>query len=92
MLGHKAVSVSLMAVIRPDKVTDKGFGALIDLARAQLAAAEAKLALDPNEELQKLLDRAVEAFESGLELIENGNNRGVQLVWRAAVVGAVIAS
>ena len=92
MLGHKAVSVSLMAVIRPDKVTDKGFGALIDLARTQLAAAEAKLALDPNEELQKLLDRAVEAFESGLELIENGNNRGVQLVWRAAVVGAVIAS
>jgi hypothetical protein len=92
MLGHKAVNVSLMAVIRPDKVTDKGFGALIDAARAELAAAEAKLTLEPNEELQKLFDRAVEAFESGLELIENGNNRGVQLVWRAAVVGAVIAN
>jgi hypothetical protein len=92
MLGHKAVNVSLMAALRPDKITDRGFQALIDLAGAELEAARAALALEPNEELQKLLNRAVEAFESGVVLIESGNKRGIQLVWRAAVVGAVIAN
>ena len=92
MLGHKAVNVSLMAVIRPDRVTDVGFEALIDLAEAELAAARAVLDLEPNEELEKLLGRAVAAFESGVELIRSGNNRGIHLVWKAAVVGAVIAN
>jgi hypothetical protein len=92
MLGHKAVNVSLMAVIRPDKVTDVGFEALIAAAEAELAAARAALDLEPNEELEKLLSRAVEAFESGVELIRSGNDRGIHLVWKAAVVGAVIAS
>ncbi len=92
MLGQKAVSVSLMAVVRPDGVTDEEVSALIELAEAELEAARAALALEPNEELQKLLNRAVAAFETGVQHIENGNTRGIQLVWRAAVVGAVIAS
>ena len=92
MLGHKAVSVWLMAVIRPDKATDVGFQAIIDLAKAKLEAARVALELEPNENLQKLLNRAVEAFESGMELLENGNDRGIHLIWKAAVVGAVIAN
>ncbi len=92
MLGHKAVSVSLMAVVRPDGVTDDEVRALIELAESQLEAARAALALEPNEDLQKLLNRAVEAFEAGVRHIENGNTRGIQLIWKAAVVGAVIAS
>ena len=62
---------------------------LIDLAQSELAAA---LALEPNEDLEKLLNRAVAAFESGVQYVENGNTRGIQLIWRAAVVGALIAS
>jgi len=92
MLSHKAVSVSLMAVIRTDKVTDVGFEALIELAEAELAAARAALDIESNEELEKLLSRAIEAFESGVELIRSGNDRGIHLVWKAAVGGAVIAS
>ena len=92
MLGQKAVSTSLMAVVRPEGVTDDEIRALIDLAESELAAARAALALEPNEDLQKLLERAVQALESGIEQIENGNTRGIQLIWRAAVVGAVIAS
>ena len=102
IFGHKAVSVSLMAVIRPDRVTDdriraltdvasSEFQVLIDLAEAELEAAKAALELDPNEFFEKLLTRAVAAFETGVEHIENGHPRGIQLIWRAAVAGAVIA-
>ena len=102
IFGHKAVSVSLMAVIRPDQVTDdriraltdvasSEFQVLIDLAESELEAAKAALELEPNEFFEKLLTRAVAAFEAGVEHIENGNPRGIQLIWRAAVVGAVIA-
>ena len=103
MFGHKAVSVSLMAVIRPDGETDEKIRALfdlagsvieglIDLAEAQLEAARIALELEENEYLEKLLTRAQTAFESGVEHVENGNPRGVQLIWRAAVVGAVIVN
>ena len=102
IFGHKAVSMSLMAVIRPDRVTDdriraltdvasSEFQVLIDVAWAELEAAKAALELDPNEFFEKLLTRAVAAFETGVEHIENGHPRGIQLIWRAAVVGAVIA-
>ena len=102
ILGHKAVGVSLTAVIRPDRVTDdriraltdvanSEFQVLIDLAEAELAAARAALELEPNEFFEKLLKRAVMAFETGVEHLRNGNPRGIQLIWRAAVVGAVIA-
>ena len=102
IFGHKAVSVSLTAVIRPDRVTDdriraltdvanSEFQVLIDLAETELAAARAALDEEPNEYFEKLLKRAVVAFETGVELVENGHPRGIQLIWRAAVVGAVIA-
>ena len=102
ILGHKAVGVSLTAVIRPDRVTDNRiraltdvanseFQVLIDLAEAELAAARAALELEPNEFFEKLLKRAVMAFETGVDHLRNGNPRGIQLIWRAAVVGAVIA-
>ena len=102
ILGHKAVSMSLTVVIRPDRVTDdriraltdvanSEFQVLIDLAEAELAAARAKLDDEPNEYFEKLLTRAVTAFETGVKLVENGHPRGIQLIWRAAVVGAVIA-
>ncbi len=102
IFGHKAVSVSLMAVIRPDQVTDdriraltdvasSEFQVLIDLAEAELEAAKAALELEPNEFFEKLLTRAVAAFETGVEHLRNGHPRGIQLIWRAAVVGAVIA-
>ena len=69
IFGHKAVSMSLMAVIRPDRVTDdriraltdvasSEFQVLIDLAEAELKAAKAALELDPNEFFEKLLTRA----------------------------------
>ena len=102
-MGHKAVSVSLMAVIRPDPVTDarirsitdvatSEFRFLVDVARAELQAARVALEQEPNEFFEKLLNRAVEAFETGLKHLENGNPRGIQLIWRAGVVGAVIAN
>jgi hypothetical protein len=102
IFGHKAVGVSLTAVIRPDQVTDdriraitdvanSEFQVLIDLAEAELAAARAALDEEPNEYFEKLLTRAVTAFETGVEHLRNGNPRGIQLIWRAAVVGAVIA-
>ena len=92
-----------MAVIRPDRVTDdriraltdvanSEFQVLIDLAEAELAAAREALDEEPNEYFEKLLARAVTAFETGVEHLRNGNPRGIQLIWRAAVVGAVIAS
>ena len=103
VLGHKAVSVSLVAVIRPDSVTDERirsltdvanseFRFLIDVARAELEAAKVALEQEPNAFFEKLFNRAVEAFETGLEHLENGNPRGIQLIWRAGVVGAVIAN
>ena len=103
VMGHKAVSVSLMAVIRPDPVTDAAinnitdvatsdFRFLVDVARAELEAAQLALEQEPNEFFEKLLDRAMKAFETGLEHLENGKPRGIQLIWRAGVVGAVIAS
>ena len=105
MFGHKAVSVSLIAVIRPDRVTDERiqsltdvanseFQALIELAEFELEAARVALEEmeEPDEYLVKLYNRAVGAFESGVEHLENGHPRGIQLIWRAAVVGAVIAS
>ena len=103
VMGHKAVSLSLMAVIRPDPVTDAAinnitdvatsdFRFLVDVARAELEAAKLALEQEPNEFFEKLLNRAIEAFENGLEHLENGKPRGIQLIWRAGVVGAVIAS
>ena len=105
VLGHKAVSVSLIAVIRPDPETDdriraltdvatSEFQFLVEVARAELEAARIALDLDPepNEYFERLLVRAVAAFETGVEHLENGNPRGIQLIWRAGVVGAVIAS
>jgi hypothetical protein len=105
MFGHKAVSMSLMAVIRPDRVTDERiqsltdvatseFQVLIELAETQLAAARIALGEmeEPDEYLVKLFERAQAAFESCVEHLENGRPRGIQLIWRAAVVGAVIAS
>jgi hypothetical protein len=103
VFGHKAVSVSLMAVIRPDRATDdvirsitdvtnSVFRVLIEVAEAELEAARIALEEEPNEEFEKLLARAVNAFETGVELVETGHPRGIQKIWRAAVVGAVIAS
>ena len=104
VLGHKAVSVSLIAVIRPDPETDdriraltdvatSEFQFLVEVARTELEAARIALDLDPepNEYFETLLARAVAAFETGVEHLENGNPRGIQLIWRAGVVGAVIA-
>ena len=103
VLGHKAVSMSLMAVIRPDRVTDdriraltdvatSEFRFLVEVARAELEAARIALDNEPNEYFETLLVRAVGAFETGVEHLENGRPRGIQLIWRAGVVGAVIAS
>ena len=103
VLGHKAVTVSLMAVIRPDRVTEdrirsitdvatSEFRFLVEVARAELEAARIALEGTPNEYFEKLLKRAVAAFESGVEHLKNGHPRGIQLIWRAGVVGAVIAN
>jgi len=103
MFGHKAVSMSLMAVIRPDRVTDDRIRAITDVAtsefrflfevaRAELEAARIALEGTPNEYFEKLLKRAFAAFESGVEHLRNGHPRGIQLIWRAGVVGAVIAN
>ena len=103
VLGHKAVSVSLMAVIRPDRATDdriraitdvatSEFRFLVEVARAGLEAARIALNEVPNEYFEKLLVRAVTAFETGVEHLKNGHPRGIQLIWRAGVVGAVIAN
>ena len=102
IFGHKAVGVSLTAVIRPDDATDdriraltdvanSEFQVLIDLAVTELAAARAALDDNANEYFEKLYTRALAAFETGVEHLENGHPRGIQLIWRAAVVGAVIA-
>ena len=72
-------------------VANSEFQVLIDVAEAELEAARAALEVEPNEHFEKLLTRAVAAFETGVEHIENGNPRGIQLIWRAAVVGAVIS-
>ena len=92
-------------VIRPDPETDdriraltdvatSEFQFLVEVARAELEAARIALDLDPepNEYFERLLVRALAAFETGVEHLENGNPRGIQLIWRAGVVGAVIAS
>ncbi len=103
VLGHKAVTVSLMAVIRPDRATDdriraitdvatSEFRFLVEVARAELEAARIALEGTANEYFEKLLKRAVAAFESGVEHLKNGHPRGIQLIWRAGVVGAVIAN
>lgn len=102
VFGHKAVSVSLTAVIRPDRVTDEvivatdvvnaEYKALVELAEAQLEAARIALEQEPNEYFETLYTRAVNALETGVELVETGHPRGIQLIWRAAVVGAVIAN
>jgi HEPN domain-containing protein len=103
MFGHKAVSMSLMAVIRPDRVTDERiqsltdvadseFQVLIELAEDQLAAAREALAEGSTDFAESLYERAFAAFETGVEHLENGRPRGIQPIWRAAVVGAVIAS
>ena len=91
-------------VIRPDPETDdriraltdvatSEFQFLVEVARTELEAARIALDLDPepNEYFETLLVRAVAAFETGVEHLENGNPRGIQLIWRAGVVGAVIA-
>ena len=72
-------------------VATSEFQVLIDLALAELEAARVALEQEPNEFFEKLLTRAVKAFETGVEHLRNGNPRGIQLIWRAAVVGAVIA-
>ena len=74
-------------------VATSEFQFLVEVARTELEAARIALDLDPepNEYFETLLVRAVAAFETGVEHLENGNPRGIQLIWRAGVVGAVIA-
>lgn len=91
MLGHKAVGMALMAVVSPDGVTEDEIRALIELAEAQLLAANEALQAEPSEALEKVLRRAEAAFTEGVQQVENGNERGIHPIWRAAVVGSVIA-
>ena len=90
MLGHKAVTTSLWAVVAPE-VTEEEVRMIKDLAEEMLEAARAALAANPDEALQLLLDHAVAAFELGVAKLEEANLRGIGLIWKAAVVGAVIA-
>lgn len=91
MLGNKAVNISLWAVVAPE-VTEDEVRMIKDLAEDMLEAARAALAASPDEALQVLLNRAVAGYELGLEKLEEGNLRGIGLLWKAAVVGAVIAA
>lgn len=90
MLGHKAVNTALWAVVAPE-VTEDEVPMIKDLAEEMLEAARAALAANTDKFLQLLLNRAVTAYELGLAKLEEGNLRGVGLLWKAAVVGAVIA-
>ncbi|GMR12581.1 MAG: hypothetical protein BMS9Abin29_0771 [Gemmatimonadota bacterium] len=90
MLGHKAVNTSLWAVVAPE-VTEDEVRMVKDLAEEMLEAARAALAASPDEALQLLLSRAVAGYEFGLAKLEAGDLRGISLLWKAAVVGAVIA-
>ncbi len=90
MLGHKAVNTSLWAVVAPE-VTEDEVRMVKDLVEEMLEAARAALAVSPNEALQSLLDRAVAGYQLGIAKLEEGNLRGIGLLWKAAVVGAVIA-
>ncbi|MCH7562256.1 MAG: hypothetical protein IH968_00410 [Gemmatimonadetes bacterium] len=90
MLGHKAVNTSLWAVVAPE-VTEDEVRMIKDLAEEMLEATRAALAATPDEALQLLLDRAVASYELGIAKLEEGNLRGIGLIWKAAVVGAVIA-
>lgn len=89
MLGHKAVTTSLWAVIAPE-VTEDEVRLIKKVAEEMLEAARASLEANPNDALQKLFNRAVHAYEVGVAKLEEGNLRGVSLLWNAAVVGAVI--
>ena len=64
---------------------------ITEVAEEMLEAARAALAATPDEALQQLLNRAVTAFELGMAKVAEGNLRGVGLIWKAAVVGAVIS-
>lgn len=90
MLGHKAVNTALWAVVAPE-VTEDEVRMIKDLAEEMLEAARAALAASPDKALQLLLNRAVASYELGLAKLEEGNLGGIGLLWKAAVVGAVIA-
>ena len=54
-------------------------------------AAGAALAGKSDAALPLLLNPAVAGYELGIAKLEEGNLRGIGLLWKAAVVGAVIA-
>jgi len=72
-------------------VADSELQVLIELAEAQLRAARKALDDEATDFAESLYERALAAFETGVEHLENGHPRGIQPIWRAAVVGAVIA-
>jgi len=87
-LSHRAVALSLMAVVLPE-VTVEDAAAIEAFAQAELEAAWAR---DLSEFETKVLGRAQAIFEVGVERIRTGDLRGVNLVWRAGVAAAVIAN
>jgi HEPN domain-containing protein len=86
--SHRAVSLSLMAVIMPE-VTAEDAAAIEAFAAAELEAAWTR---DLTELEAKLLERAQTIFDEGVAKVRAGELRGVNLIWRAGVVAAVIAS
>jgi hypothetical protein len=85
--AHRAVSLSLIAVVLPE-ITAEDADAIGAFAAAELEAAASR---DLNEQELGWLERAQATFDLGMEKIRDGELRGVNLVWRAGLVAAVIA-
>ncbi|RMH20447.1 MAG: hypothetical protein D6701_03780 [Gemmatimonadetes bacterium] len=90
MLGNRAVVTALRAVLARD-VDEAEVRTIIEVAEANIEAAKAALEANPDEFLRAVLNRAIHAFELGLRKIDDGDFKGVGLVWQAAVSAGVVA-
>lgn len=87
--GHRAVDLALMAVILPEidrEDVEQVDGGAVEL----LTEARAHLAENPDELLQRILDRAERLYLWGTELVDEGNLRGLCPTWRAGILAAVV--
>jgi len=90
VLGGRAEAMSLFAVLGGDRPTAEEARLVLGIADTLIQEARAAIGPGASGQQKALLRRAIYLRDRGLRKLQNGQWRGVGLVWRAAVTASLL--
>ncbi|MFQ5746848.1 MAG: hypothetical protein ACE5HF_06465 [Gemmatimonadota bacterium] len=90
VLGWRAEAMSLFAVLGGDRPTAEKARLILDVANTLIEEARAAIGPDATGQQKALLRRAIHLRDMGVRKLQNGQWRGVGLLWHAAVTAKIL--